>query len=94
MLKWARKYENGKINELPGIASTNQLSKDGKIMIGITINIDSSNVKIYAYFRKTSENVSVEIKMVEIFHPYIIPKSVHRKGVIVSLGSRMKKNSE
>jgi hypothetical protein len=67
LLRWAVKNDDGKINELTGVSSYNVVSKD-KIIIGIVINTDCEKAKIYAYFKKASEKVSVttDVEMIEI----------------------------
>ncbi len=71
LLKWATKNDNGKVKELTGVSSHNQLSKEGKIIIGIAINEDCEKAKVYAYFKKASEKVSVEVKIKNPLPVYI-----------------------
>ena len=68
LLKWATKNDDGKIKELGGVSSHNVLAKDGKILIGVIINEDCEKAKIYAYFKKASENISVltDVELIEV----------------------------
>lgn len=68
LLKWAIKVDSGNKKNLTNVGEHNQLSKDGKIIIGITINQDCEKVRVYAFFKKASEKVSVEI-VIEIKYP-------------------------
>ncbi|OWP83499.1 hypothetical protein BWK59_10110 [Flavobacterium davisii] len=65
LLKWATKNDNGVIKELGGVASNNQLSNDGKIIISIAINIDCEEARVYAFYKKANESVSVNVTMIE-----------------------------
>jgi len=80
LLKWATKNDNGRVKELTGVSSHNQLSKEGKIIIGIAIKEDCEKAKIYAYFKKVSEKVSVAIILKNLKFPMLIIQSIGRKG--------------
>jgi hypothetical protein len=68
LLKWATKNDNGKVKELTGVSSHNQLSKEGKIIIGIAINEDCEKAKVYAYFKKANNSASVltDVEIIEV----------------------------
>jgi hypothetical protein len=60
LMKWAIKYDNGNIKELVGFSAYNKLI-DGKIIVTFKTSEDFEKAKVYAYFIKASEKVSVEI---------------------------------
>ena len=62
LMKWAIKYDNGKIKELVGFSAYNKLI-DGKIIVTFKTSEDFEKAKVYAYFIKASEKVSVEINL-------------------------------
>ena len=78
LLKWATKNDNGKVKELTGVSSHNQLSKEGKIIIGIAINQECEKAKIYAYFKKPISSVSIEVKLGPLQHIIVIGTQNHR----------------
>ncbi|QOG89111.1 hypothetical protein HUE46_03320 [Flavobacterium columnare] len=65
LLKWATKNDDEKIKELGGVASNNQLSKDGKIIINIAINNECEKARVYAFYKKASDSISVNVTMLE-----------------------------
>ena len=59
LLKWAVKNDDkGKIIDVTGVASYNQLVKD-KITIRVAINADCEKARIYAYYKKATDSMSV-----------------------------------
>ncbi|PDS23237.1 hypothetical protein [Flavobacterium branchiophilum] len=71
MLKWATKSDDGKIKELGGTTSANQLDKEGKLLINVAINQDCEKARVYAYFKKAIEKSSVEVNMLEPLIIYV-----------------------
>jgi hypothetical protein len=67
LLKRAIKYDNGTIKEFAGFSAYNKLI-DGKICVNIKTNQDFEEAKVYAYFMKVSEKVSVKI-VIDIKYP-------------------------
>jgi hypothetical protein len=80
LLKWSVKLEDNKKEIIAGVASLNKLEGE-KIIIPLIINHDFEKAKIYAFYQKADEGVSVKFKAMNSFHPYIIAKSRHRKGM-------------
>jgi hypothetical protein len=80
LLKWSVKFDEGERLIINGVASVNKLDGD-KIIIHLKINQEFEKGKVYAFYQKADESVSVEIKNKNIFQPYIIAKSRHRKGL-------------
>jgi hypothetical protein len=80
LLKWSVKFDDGERTIINGVAPYNSLV-DNKIIIPLKIKQEFKKGKIYAFYQKADENVSIEIKNKYIFEPYIIAKSRHRKGM-------------
>ena len=79
LMKWAIKYDNGKIKELVGFSAYNKLI-DGKIVVTFKTSEDFEKAKVYAYFIKASEKVSVAIMLKNLKFPMLIIQSIGRKG--------------
>lgn len=80
LLKWAIKLDDNKKEIITGVASFNKLEGD-KITNNFKIKHDFEKARIYAFYQKPDDVVSVDIKNTNAFHPYIIAKSRHRKGM-------------
>ena len=80
LLKWSVKLDDGQKEIILGTASFNKVSGN-KIIISLRLKHDFKKAKVYAFYQKADDGVSVEIKINDVFHPYIIAKSRHRKGM-------------
>ncbi|EKT3967180.1 DUF3289 family protein [Flavobacterium psychrophilum] len=80
LLKWAVKIDEDKKIIVGGVASLNKLEGD-KIIIPLRINHNFEKAKVYAFYQKAEDGVSIEVKNKNIFQTYIIAKSRHRKGM-------------
>ena len=78
MLRWATKNDDGKINELTGVSAHNGL-KEKKILIGIAVNEDCEKARIYAYYKKVSEKVSVEVNIMGNIY-FLLYTSGNKRG--------------
>ncbi|TRW25665.1 DUF3289 family protein [Flavobacterium zepuense] len=78
LLKWAAKIDDGEITEIRAGGVHNQLS-NGKITVGIRVNSEFKNVKIYAYFKAASESVSVSATG-KSRYPMLVLQGSRRKG--------------
>lgn len=79
LMKWAIKYDNGKIKELVGFSAYNKLIA-GKIIVTFKTSEDFEKAKVYAYFIKASEKVSVAIMLKNLKFPILILQGSRRKG--------------
>jgi uncharacterized protein (TIGR03034 family) len=79
MLKWAAKLDDGQITEIRAGGIHNQLS-NGKISVGIKINSEFKNVKVYAYYKAADESISVTATGKSRF-PMLILQGSRRKGM-------------
>ncbi len=72
LLKWATKNDDGKIKDLNGVSSNNIISKDNEktILIGIAINEDCDKARVYAYFKKAIEEVSVGFEVNNTYYKF------------------------
>jgi aspartate 1-decarboxylase len=80
LLKWSVKFDNGERLIINGVASLNKLDGD-KIIIQLVLKHDFEKARIYAFYQKAEDGVSIEVKNKNIFQTYIIAKSRHRKGM-------------
>lgn len=80
LLKWSVKLDESEKEIILGTASVNKL-EEGKIVVPLKINHDFKKAKIFAFYQKADDNVSVEAKINNVFHPYTIAQSRHRKGM-------------
>lgn len=77
LLRWAVKHDDGKINQLGGVASFNEL-KEGKIIIGIVIHSECEKARVYAYYEKAIKDISVEVKLGPLQYIIVIGTQNHR----------------
>ncbi|EKT3967188.1 DUF3289 family protein [Flavobacterium psychrophilum] len=60
LLKWAVKFDNGERLIINGVASLNKLDGD-KIIIQLVLKHDFEKARIYAFYQKPDDGVSVEL---------------------------------
>lgn len=71
LLKWAIKLDDGKKEIIGGVASHNKLEGD-KIIISFKINRDFDKARIYAFYQKPDDLVSVELSLKKLKFPMLI----------------------
>jgi hypothetical protein len=92
LLKWAIKLDDGKKEIIGGVASHNKL-EGGKIIISFKINRDFEKARIYAFYQKPDDLVSVELSLKKLKFPMLILQSISRKGKKTILNSKGVKES-
>ncbi|PKB18716.1 DUF3289 family protein [Flavobacterium sp. 5] len=80
LLKWAVKLDDTEKQIILGAANYNKLEGD-KIILPLKLNHTFENAKVYAFYQKADDAVCLDIKNKDVFHPYIIAQSRHRKGM-------------
>lgn len=71
LLKWAIKLDNDQKEIIGGVASLNKLNGD-KITIAFKITHDFDKAKIYAFYQKTDDEVSIDLILKKIELPILI----------------------
>ncbi|MEN2412283.1 DUF3289 family protein [Flavobacterium mesophilum] len=79
LLKWAIKLDDNKKEIIGGVASLNKL-EDSKITIAFKINHDFETGRIYAFYQKTDDSVSVTLSLKKLKFPILILQGSRRKG--------------
>lgn len=79
LLKWAIKLDNNEKEIIVGVASQNKLEGD-KIRISFKINHDFEKARIYAFYQKPDDLVSVELSLKKLKFPMLILQGSRRKG--------------
>jgi hypothetical protein len=92
LLKWAIKLDDNKKEIIGGVASQNKLEGD-KIRISFKINHDFEKARIYAFYQKPDDLVSVELSLKKLKFPMLILQSISRKGKKTILNSKGVKES-
>jgi len=92
LLKWAIKLDNNKKEIIVGVASQNKLEGD-KIRISFKINRDFEKARVYAFYQKPDDGVSVELSLKKSKFPILILQSISRKGKKTIVNSKGIKES-
>ncbi|SHL78107.1 DUF3289 family protein [Flavobacterium saccharophilum] len=92
LLKWAIKLDDNKKEIIDGVASQNKLEGE-KIRISFKINHDFEKARIYAFYQKPDDLVSVELSLKKLKFPMLILQSISRKGKKTILNSKGFKES-
>lgn len=79
LLKWSIKFDQGDRLIINGVASLNNLDGD-KIIIHLKINQEFEKGKVYAFYQKADESVSVELSLKKVKLPILILQGSRRKG--------------
>jgi hypothetical protein len=79
LLKWSVKFDDGERLIINGVASLNKLDGD-KIIIQLVLKHDFEKAKIYAFYQKAEDGVSVELSLKKIKFPILIIQGKHKKG--------------
>jgi hypothetical protein len=79
LLKWSVKLDEGKKEIILGTASLNKLEGE-KIIISLRLKQDFEKAKVYAFYQKAEDGVSVELSLKKVKLPMLIIQSVGRKG--------------
>lgn len=79
LLKWALKLDDKGKDIVAGTASLNKLDGD-KIIISFKVNNDFEKAKVYAFYQKADDGVSVNLSLKKIKFPMLILQGSRRKG--------------
>jgi hypothetical protein len=80
LLKWSVKFDEGERSIINGVASLNKLDGD-KIIIHLKINQEFEKGKVYAFYQKADEGVSVVLSLkVEGFLYVLLYTSQNKRG--------------
>ena len=96
LLKWSVKSDEGQKEIILGTASFNKVVED-KIIISLRLKHDFEKAKVYAFYQKADDGISVDLSLKKIKFPMLILQSISRKGkktIVNAKGDKVSTNEK